>query len=277
MKHFVLVFLGTIAFSAFSQSPEASVVAFVSNETRIDIVRASIPLSDWHEKSFWEQYGRYQGKMQAVSSLTHQALQRLVKADTTVDAGAYQDGCELFTCLSNELAVRREYFIQISREHNGIIGLQFLQTEAMLDMVESARIYDESPRQNFLFLPKAFPVANLKRAKYNAITNSLLLSEKEAALFFSVYSRYEQDCEDILGEGYDLYELFTIDATDFTPALSKTQGYNLLALMDREIKLKEKYFTEMNDVAGPSLSARFLAWEDYYSITCKMYIWTGQR
>ena len=68
----------------------------------------------------------------------------------------------------------------------------------------------------------------------------------------------------------DLYELFAEDVSVFTPVLAKRQGYDLLTLFDREIKLKEKYFNEMNLSAGSSLAARFLMWEDYYSTVCKL-------
>jgi hypothetical protein len=47
--------------------------------------------------------------------------------------------------------------------------------------------------------------------------------------------------------------------------------------MEREVKLKEKYFLEMNAAVGPTLAARFLAWEDYYSVVAKMHAWAETR
>ena len=67
--------------------------------------------------------------------------------------------------------------------------------------------------------------------------------------------------------------LFASDAADFTPALAKRLGHDLLHIMEREIRLKERYFLEMNALVGPSTAARFLAWEDYYSLVSKMHAW----
>lgn len=276
MKHnFVLVFLNVMAVSVYSQT---SFVASISNDTRMNLVRASIPLTKWHEQSFWAQYSNYLSNIQPVSSQTFAAVQKSVRTKKTdIDSGAFENGCNIIACRFNELKVKREYFIEISREHNGIVGMQFLQTEVILEMIERLRIYDESSLRNFRFLPKAFSVEKRKQAKHNSITNALSLSPEEAAIFFSVYSRYEQECDDIMGEEYDLYELFSAEASDFTPAMAKNQGYDLLTLIDRELKLKEKYFVEMSRIVGPSLATRFLAWEDYYSVTCKMFAMVSDR
>ena len=56
-------------------------------------------------------------------------------------------------------------------------------------------------------------------------------------------------------------------------ALAKRLGNDLLQVMEREIRLKERYFLEMNAIVGSVPAARFLAWEDYYSVVCKMYAW----
>jgi len=245
----------------------------------MNFIKADISLSEWHEQSFWAQYNSYMSKIHGVSDLTYGALQKLAqttyKADD--DLNAFENVCNLFSYRFNELAIKREYFVEITHEHNGVIGLQFLQTEAMLDMIECARIYEKSPLHKFRFTSKVFATATLKQAKYNTIGGAMSLTPLEAALFFPIYSRYEQECDDIMGEQYNLYELFSVEATDLTPSICKNNGFNLLTLMNREIKLKEKYFTEISSVVGPSQAARFLAWEDYYSIMCKMYIWADTR
>lgn len=240
----------------------------------MSLVKTNIPLTEWHEQSFWTQYKTYLDKIHGVSLQTYTALQELALTDRTIDnLEAFENGRKLIAYRFDELAVLRQYFVEIGREHNGVIGLQFLQTETMLDMMESSRIYDESQWRNFRFLPRAFKFEDLKKAKHNTITKALSLSPQEAAIFFPLYSRYEQESEEVLGEGYNLYALFAAEASDFTPGLAKRQGYDLLTVIEREIKLKEKYFTEMNSVVGSSLAARFLAWEDYYSLICKMNVW----
>ena len=92
-------------------------------------------------------------------------------------------------------------------------------------------------------------------------------------LFWNIYTRYEEECDALLGDAYSVYSLFASDAADFTPALAKRLGRDLLHVMEREVRLKEKYYLEMNALAGAQAAARFLAWEDYYSVVSKMYAW----
>lgn len=272
--NFVIGLLSVVAISAFCQPVKPSFVASVSEVNRMSLVKTNIPLTEWHEQSFWTQYKTYLDKIQGVSLQTYTALHGLALTDRTIDnLEAFENGRKLIAYRFDELVVLRQYFVDICREHNGVIGLQFLQTETMLDMMESSRIYDESQWRNFRFLPRAFKFEDLKKAKHNTITKALSLSPQEAAIFFPLYSRYEQESEEVLGEGYNLYALFAAEASDFTPGLAKRQGYDLLTVIEREIKLKEKYFTEMNSVVGSSLAARFLAWEDYYSLICKINVW----
>ena len=50
-------------------------------------------------------------------------------------------------------------------------------------------------------------------------------------------------------------------------------GQDALAIMEREIKLKEKYYLKLKDQMGAVMAAKFLAWEDYYSLVSKMHAW----
>ena len=278
MKILFTGFLSVVTFSVFCQppnhSPKASFVASVSEGSRMTLVKTSIPLTEWHAKSFWIQYREYLDKIQAISAHTYIALQELAHTNKTIDdLEAYEKGSRLIAYRFDELAVMHQYFVDICSEHNGVIGLQFIQTETMLDIMESSHIYEESPFQNFRFLPKAFSSRQSREAKYNIIIKALALSPAEAAVFMPIYVRYEKESEELLGEEYNLYELFAGEASDYTPALARRQGYDLLSLLKREIRLKEKYFIEMNATVCSSQAARFLAWEDYYSFGCKMIAW----
>ncbi len=158
--------------------------------------------------------------------LTYATIDDLAKTDKTFsDEVALVNGQKLLAFRNEEIAIWKQYYTEVGAAHNGIIALQFLQTEVLLDIMQTP------------------------------------------------YAKYEEECTDMLGENYNLFELYIGDPSDYTPALAKTLGNNLLMVMKREIKLKEKYFAEMNAVMGPSLAARFLAWEDYYSVVSKMYVW----
>jgi hypothetical protein len=112
-----------------------------------------------------------------------------------------------------------------------------------------------------------------KAAKRNTISKALPLTEGESSKFWTVYSQYEDECDALLGGDYSIVALYAGDASDFTPALAKRLGNEFLQVIERESKLKEKYFEKMNEAVGSSVAARFLAWEDYYSLVSKMYAW----
>src|SRR5690606_33007449 len=95
----------------------------------------------------------------------------------------------------------------------------------------------------------------VQEAKHNIMASALAIPAEKEIAFWHVYSRYEEECDVLLGETYDVYSLFASDAADFTPALAKRLGYDLLQVMDREVKLKERYFLEMNAAVGSSLAA----------------------
>jgi hypothetical protein len=272
-KHdlFLLRFVILLCFaSRFCGAQPVVYTASVSEEDRITLVRSTVQLTTWHEASFWTQYKTYLDKLNAVSSRVYGTSRELAQMDEATDKeDAFETGNKLIAYCREELALRREYFVEIGREHNGVIGLQFLQTETLLDMVESSQVYRDEPW-------KSIPLPSLasQSSKHEIIAKTLRLSPEEASLFLPVYKRYEQESDQVLGEEYTVYDLFSTEPSDFTPALAKRQGYDFLTVMSREITIKEKYFNEMNRVGGPLLAARFLAWEDYFATTCKMKLWS---
>ncbi|MBT1697211.1 hypothetical protein KK083_10015 [Fulvivirgaceae bacterium PWU4] len=267
-----------VAFSAYSQHAQGTLVAAsVSGADRLSIVKNSISIPAWHEKSFWSVYEDYLGNVNEVSTQGYRSLETLAEADkNTNGAEAYELGQQMIKDRRNLLALRERYYTQIGAGFNGIIALQFLQAEALLDMMESCRIYEQTHWSDFRFHPKALNPSQFKKAKHNTIHAALTPSVEEASAFWEVYNRYEEECDALLGEDYSLISLYAGDPSDFTPAIAKRLGNDFLSVMQRELKLKEKYFVEMNQVVGPSLATRFLAWEDYYSLVSKMYAWAEQ-
>lgn len=269
----IIAIISAVVISAFGQPSSNTFETSVSGEARMTLVRNSIHLTAWHEKPFWKLYENYAAKKEE-APLTYATVDNLAKTDKTVsDELALQNAQNLIAFRNEEIEVWKQYYAQVGAAHNGVIALQFLQTEALLDVMESSNIYEGTPRRNFYFHPKALASTQSSKAKYATITKALSLAPEETEAFFVIYTRYEDECKDMLGENYDLFELYVGDPSDYTPGLAKTLGNNLLVVMKREIKLKEKYFAEMNTVMGPSLAARFLAWEDYYTAVSKMYAW----
>jgi hypothetical protein len=272
------VLLYVLALSAYGQRVQNTLALTVSENDRISVVRSSVHLAEWHEKSFWPIYEKYLNSAVKGYSSTYRSLQDLAATDKTVAPGdAYENGRKFLNYRTEELALRKQYYQEIGAALNGVVAFQFLQTEAMMDMVESSDIYGRSSLRNFRYHPQSLAREVDAAAKHNIMATALSLSDTEKTAFWTVYNKYEEECNAVLGEDYSLYSLFASDAADFTPALAKRLGNDLLQVMERELKLKQKYYNEMNTVAGSRNAARFLAWEDYYSVVAKMYAWADSH
>lgn len=263
-----------IAQAGFTQHAKNTLALTVSGNDRISVVKSSVRLAEWHEKAFWPLYESYLVDATKNYAQTYRSLKDLAETDRFLaPEDAFENGWNLLTYRKEDVALKKKYYLEVGAVLNGIVALQFLQTETMMDMLQSSTIYGNSAWQDFQFHAQSVPEGNVGEAKHNIMAAALAIPADKKIAFWHVYSRYEEECDALLGETYDVYTLFASDAADFTPALAKRLGHDLLQVMDREVKLKERYFLEMNAVVGSSLAARFLAWEDYYSIISKMYAW----
>lgn len=258
----------------YSQHAQSTFALTVSGTDRIAVVKSSVHLAEWHEKAFWPLYERYLSDATTVCSETYRSLRDLAETDLTVsDQEAFDNGWKLLTSRNEELQLKKKYYHEVGSALNGVVALEFIQTEAMMDMLESANIYAMTRWKNYRFHSQSLPRGDVKRARHNTLASAMSLSPDKEQSFWALYSRYEEECDALLGESYNVYGLFAGDASDFTPALAKRLGNELLQVMEREIRLKERYFLEINATVGSSIAAQFLAWEDYHSIVSKMHAW----
>lgn len=80
------------------------------------------------------------------------------------------------------------------------------------------------------------------------VKNSMSLTEWHEKSFWTLYEKYSHKIQEVTPQRY--------------------------RVIDDLAKAQRKYLNEMNAAIGPSLAARFLAWEDYYSLVSKMYAWS---
>ena len=274
MKGFCFIILFALALTCFGQHAKNTLAMTVSGNDRVSVVKSNVRLAEWHEKSFWPLYEKYLTDATAVYSLTYRSLQDLAETKAGADEQeAFENGWNLLTHRNEELELRKKYYREVGAVLNGVIALQFLQTEAMMDMLESAQIYQKSGWRKYRFHAQALPQEKIKEAKHNTLASALSLAADKKDLFWTLYAKYEDESDALLGEAYSIYSLFASDASDFTPALARRLGHDLIHVMERELRLKERYFLEMNATVGSTAAARFLAWEDYYSLVSKMYAW----
>jgi hypothetical protein len=258
----------------FGQAGNVQFAASVSGEDRASLVRSSVDIPTWHEKSFWPIYEKYVAAGEEAAVNNYRSLEKLTAIDRTTSAEeAVHDAEQMLATRNEVLRIRRQYYQEMANALNGIISLQFLQTELLLDMVETSKVYEASPWRKFRFHSQALSEGQMKTAKRNTMTAALQLTKEEAEWFWKIYEQYEEHCDAILGEDYSMVSLYAGEPSDFTPALAKRLGSDLLVLMERESKLKEEYFYKFRNSISANLAARFLAWEDYYSLVNKMHAW----
>jgi hypothetical protein len=263
-----------VALCVFAQPSRSAYVSSVSTIDRLALVKNSVELSEWHETSFWAQYNDYLTKTQELATHAFISVQELTTVERQTDTAEARHRVErMFTLAYDEISAMAEHYKEIGREHNGVIALQFLQTETQLDLMERLAIYDATALKKFRLSPALVGKKKVVEKKYNVLSKALELTPEEAQIFYPIYSQYQADCAEILSADYSIYELFAGNAADYSPALAKRLGYDLLTLTKRELELKEKYYNEFAALSGPMLAARFLAWEDYYSLVCKMTVW----
>jgi hypothetical protein len=274
---FLATALSCCAIICFGQHAKNTLALSVSGNDRIAVVKSSVTLAEWHEKSFWPLYETYLNEAVKVYSLTYRSLQDLTGTDAaSAEQDAFDNGWKVLTYRNEELQLKRKYYQEVGAVLNGVVALQFLQTEAMMDMLQTAQIYSNSGWEKYRFQAHGLKADKVKQAKRNTLVAALSIPADKKDVFWSVYNKYEDECDALLGEAYSVYGLFASDAADFTPALAKRLGNDLLHVMEREIRLKERYFLEMNATVGSTLAARFLAFEDYNSVVAKMHAWAGQ-
>jgi hypothetical protein len=272
-KLFMTLLTGLSAFLAIAQEAQSSLASYNGND-KLAIARSSIDVPAWHEKTFWPLYESYITAASEISTRNARMRQSLANVD---DATSKEDAAlaaENVLRLDFEaMATKRDYYQKIGSELNGIISLQFLQGEIVMDMLESSKVYESSPLSKYRFHPKITSEAQLEKAKRAMIRKALGLTPDNGYFFFNIYIKYEEEVNALLGEEYSLISFYAGDPGDFTPALAKRLGQDALSIMEREIKLKEKYYKTIKEQMGPVTAAKFLAWEDYYSLVSKMHAW----
>jgi hypothetical protein len=274
MKRLFIPVLVAIVQLTFSQVRPGVFTTSLTSDSRLSIIKSSVNVPVWHEKSFWPLYEDYLSNAITLSNASYMNLADLAKLDeATIEQDAFEYGSKMIRSRTESLKVLEKYYVEIGTEFNGVIALQFLQAESLLDMMECTHIYEETNWKKFKFQFNGLTSPQSRQAKHNSLKLALSLPAEKAEAFWKVYFRYEEECNALLGENYSIISLYSIEPSDFTPGLSKRLGYDFIKLMQRENKLKEEYFLAMNKAVGPSLASSFLAWEDYHSLISKMHAW----
>src|SRR6476620_2047082 len=127
----------------FAQLGAQSFEASLTSSDRMVIVKNSLSIPAWHEKNFWPVYEDYSKDVANYFALVDRSAADFATAEfDNADNNAYEKGQKLLGARFDVLTVRQRYYSSIGSSFNGIIALQFLQTEALFDMMESSSTYE---------------------------------------------------------------------------------------------------------------------------------------
>ena len=277
MKSFFLTAFIGMTLAGWTQNVQYTLASYTGPD-KIAIAKSSIEIPAWHERSFWRVYEDYIAQSHDIEANNQRSLISIASLSEDIsDDDALLAGQNLLAHSYEMLSIQKRYYREIAETLNGVIAMQFLQTELLFDLMESSKIYESGRWKTYRFHPNSVAPEQLKRAKYNSIQNAMQLDATKKTAFMGVYLRYEDEVDAMLGEEYSVIGLYAGEPTDYTPALAKRLGSDLLELRERELKLKEKYFLQMKNTVGAKLAAKFLGWEDYYSSVSKMYAWADSQ
>jgi hypothetical protein len=275
MKRFtILCIINALAILCYGQVRTAQLTASLGGVDRITLIKNSVEINPWHEATFWPMYEKYVTSIEEISHATTNSLNHVTGIEVTTPADeAVEITRDLLKKRNDWLSLLKSNYQEMANSFNGVIALDVLQNEVVLELMELAAHYDNTAWKKYRFHLTGVSNQQYVRAKKNTIIKALKLSKEETDLFWPLYQEYEAECERQLGFNYDMIALFSVEPKDFTPALAKRMGHDFLNVLEREQKLKEQYFIIATERVGANLASRFLVWEDYFSTVAKMHAW----
>lgn len=267
----LIVCLNLLCVKVFSQL-HALVASTHSYPERVSVVEASVDITEFHERLFWPIYEQYQEKQEVSLDCALQAFKQLATAESKSAANAYKCVHEFILAQHDALAIKREYFQKMSKGVNGFIALQFLQTEALYDLIMKSDFYGKFEWTK--------PVTTLLIEEEDSVKRSffdttLSLSDEEAVKFWPLYDAFQFDYSRVVGEQLLWFEQYIEDASLLTPGQCKHLGEAFLKMQQAEINVKEKYVQQIANTLGAAFASRFFALEDYFSVLAKMKVWAA--
>lgn len=270
---FTLLMLAWAAM-VLGQSSRPVFQASMAGPQRLSVIKSVVHFESFDEASFLPAYERYVKETQKATLNYYRTLKVLANVgalDAPQDAN--DAGTSMLLRRSEQIQRWKVYHQDIASSVNGIASLEFLQTEILMDLMESASIYEKTRWKDYRFSGAGLQPEQYREIKKNVLFRAIGVGAAEQERFWSLYQQYEKEIDDAIGIDYDMISMFAVQPADFTPALAKRLGVDLVDLLSRENSVKEKYFNRISGELNPKLAAGFLAWEDYYSVLNKMYAW----
>jgi hypothetical protein len=271
-KFILLTFYGLLLIPNITNSQQASQqISFAEQDReKVNILKASVAFHDGQESIFWPLYEQYEQKLDKIRENSFVALQHLTLNHS--DSLALENVQHLLLEQNEEASIKREYFDKLNLSTNGILALQFLQSEALFDLLTKSKWYEKLPWER----PKWNPgILKDEQLKISAFISLLDVNSEQAQEFKLLMEDFEFEYSRIVGHEFLFFEQYIEDPFDLTPGQCKTIGSSFVKMQLHEVKIKERYFEKMNKAFGTSFAARFIAMEEYFNIISKLNVWSN--
>jgi hypothetical protein len=269
MKRFFLLLNAVASFTYCFSQQASQQITFPSAPDRISILRASLALHESEEKIFWPLYEQYEEKL---TMLKQSTLESLKAATLTIDeTAAVNNVSDLLQDLQREASLKEEYFDRLLSSTNGTIGLQFLQGEALYDLLMKSDLYEELKWQYPRWNPESVRDELLKK---NIFENALSVAPEDTAQFRQLMTDFEFDYSRVVGHEFLFFEQYIDDPTTWTPGQCKKLGNAFLSMQLNEVKVKQKYFEQFSEAFDPLFAARLISFQEYFVMMSKLKVWS---
>ena len=258
----VAVFIFIITVPAFPQAGDALFIAD-DRDDRLTALQSTITIKEIDADEFWSIYHQYTQERPVTASHTY-----FSESADSIDAHSCVN--EILKSQLANLSLKRQYFDKINESLNGTLALQFLQSEALLDLIVKSQSYENKSWKQPQWRPEMMEDADVKMF---AMEKSLALTKEQALRFRSLFVEFEFDYSRIVGHRLAWFEQYVEDITDLTPAQCKKLGKEFLTMQQNELRLLEKMFKSMHEAFGDEVALTYMALEDYFTMAAKLRTW----
>lgn len=254
----------------FGQHASQSINYDLDISERANILKASIALHESEERLFWPLFEQYEHRLKASKQSSFGSLRRITEGTETADADASVK--MLLKDQREETILKKDYFEKILVSTNGTVGLQFLQGEALFDLLMKSRLYDGLEWSHPTWTPS---LLKDDIAKESLVEFALEVAPTDTTEFRRLLREFDFEFSRVVGHQYVFFEQYIDDATEWTPGQCKRLGNAFLAMQLNEIKVKERFFEHFKASFDAGFATRFMALHEYFNTMAKLNVWAN--
>jgi hypothetical protein len=255
--------------SIIAQQADIRLTVHDQSSQRLSVMKSALSLRQSDEVAFLPIYAQYEGQLVADDGCSLASVNQLASSSRASEAAACVRA--VLKSQNQSVVLRREYFEKINSATNGTVAFQFLQFEALLDLLQQSRLY-ENTNWNHPQWHKA--MLKDEAIKREVMEFTLGLNAEQREKFRPLYEDYEFEYSRVVGHQLVWFEQFIEDVSDFTPAQCKKLGREFLSMQQNELKIRERFLKKFIDILGEETAARYMALEDYFSMMAKLKTWS---